>query len=276
MPRIRLSTSLARSCAAPTPAYAPPQTPAPAPLPAGAPAPLPATRLQNLPRALHQPRPTPPLHRHPCPHRPPCPHPPRLDQPLRSAPPRGPKSTRPPPPPPDLHLTGLGPSPTCAGTRTRPSIGQTIFPTASLQPCGIDHSCLLESVTVRHSYHRCSSLSRTLYRLSPTTPLRQHLGLYSSRHTPPLCPATRVTAGRQQPATSRAGTGLPKHPTRQAYRASPPPRYLIDTDPHHRRPTRTMPCPPPADSDRDLPPGRNTALSTHSARPAPCPAHRLC
>ena len=272
MPRIRLSTSLARSCAAPTPAYAPPQTPAPAPLPAGAPAPLPATRLQNLPRALHQPRPTPPLHRHPCPHRPPCPHPPLLDQPLRSAPPRGPKSTRAPrprPPLPDLHLTGLGPSPTCAGTRTRPRIGQTIFPTASLQPCGIDYSCLLESV--RHSYHRCPSLSRTLYRLSPTTPLRQHLGLYSSRHTPPLRPATRVTAGRQQPATSRVGTGLPKHPTRQAYRASPSPRYLIDTDPHHRRPTRTMPCPPPLIPTgtyhrAGTPPFRPTQHARHPAR----------
>ena len=82
----------------------------------------------NLPRALHQPRPTPPLHRHPCPHRPPCPHPPLLDQPLRSAPPCGPKSTRPPPPPPIFILPASAQAPPAPAPGPAPALAKQSSP----------------------------------------------------------------------------------------------------------------------------------------------------
>ena len=56
----------------------------------------------------------------------------------------------------------------------------------------------------------------------------------------------RYPGDRRAAATSHLarGHGSAKAPNPSGLLRFLPPRYLIDTDPHHRRPTRTMPCPP--------------------------------
>ena len=83
----------------------------------------------------------------------------------------------------------------------------------------------------------------------------------------------RYPGDRRAAATSNLarGHGSAKAPNPSGLPRFPPPRYLIDTDPHHRRPKRTMPCPPPLIPTgtyhrAGTPPFRPTQHARHPAR----------